>query len=355
MEHMKSVLDIPQHRIEPLRAILDRLLAASNIILTTHVNADGDGTGSETSVAAWLTDLGKTVRIVNPTPYPELYAHLIADPEWIRDPSDARVTSDISAADMVLVLDTSEPKRIGRVAAAVAGKPLAVIDHHVPPESGFDALVLEDATACATGELVYDLLTIAGLAKPWSAAIINAMYTAIVTDTGSFRFSNSTNRAHAIAGDLIDQGVDPEAVYRRLYATVPLRRIHLLRSALAHLQVDPDYPIAWITVDRRTMDEFDATADDLEGLIEHARSIENTEVAVLFRETSDGSTKVSLRSAADVDVNAIARQFGGGGHVKAAGALMGQRLDEATPLVLDAVRHALDKGRQDFRPAQPGD
>lgn len=352
---MKNVLEVPQHRIDPLRSILDRLLAANSIVLTTHVNADGDGTGSETAVAAWLTGLGKTVRIVNPTAYPEQYKHLIADIEWIRDPSDSRVASDIAAADIVLVLDTSEPKRIGRVANAIAGKPVAVIDHHVPPETGFDALVLEDPTACATGELVYDLLTLAGLEKPWSAAIVNAMYTAIVTDTGSFRFSNSTNRAHAIAGDLIDQGVDPEAVYRRLYATVPLRRVRLLRSALDHLQVDPDYPITWITVDRKVMDEFDATSDDLEGLIEHARSVENTEVAVLFRETADGSTKVSLRSAADVDVNAIAREFGGGGHVKAAGALMGQRLAEATPLVLEAVRRALRDGQEHFRHARPVD
>jgi phosphoesterase RecJ-like protein len=91
------------------------------------------------------------------------------------------------------------------------------------------------------------------------------------------------------------------------------------------------------------MDEFNATSDDLEGLIEHARSIEGTEVAVLFRETADGATKISLRSAADVDVNVIAREFGGGGHVKAAGALIGQRMDQVKPLVLDAVRRALRK------------
>lgn len=340
-----DILAVPESRVAKLREILALLMAADSIILTTHVNADGDGTGSETAVAMWLSGLGKTVRIVNPTPYPELYAHLVADAEWLRDPSDARAISDVAKADLVLVLDTAEPKRIGRVANAIAGKKTAVIDHHVPPAQGFHATVMEDATACATGELVFDLLTLAGLEKPWHPAIINAIYTAIVTDTGSFRFSNSTNRAHAVAGDLIEQGVDPEAVYRRLYATVPLRRIMLLRSALEHLHVDEQYPITWIAVDRNVMEEFSATPDDLEGLIEHARSVENTEVAILFRETSDGSTKISLRSAADIDVNAIARGFGGGGHVKAAGALMSTRLPEAIPLVLDAVRAALRDGQ----------
>lgn len=347
-----NILAVPEQRLPRLREILARLLAADRIVLTTHVNADGDGTGSENAVAMWLSGLGKTVHIVNPTPYPSLYAHLVADPEWIRDPSDSRISSDIARADLVLVLDTSEPKRIGRVAAAVSGKSIAVIDHHVPPETGFDALIMEDASACATGELVFDLLTVAGLERPWNATIINSIYTAIVTDTGSFRFSNSTNRAHAIAGDLIEQGVDPEAVYRILYATVPLKRIHLLRHALDHLEKDPDYPLTWISVDRKTMDDFDATSDDLEGLIEHARSIEGTEVAVLFRETADGATKISLRSAADIDVNVIAREFGGGGHVKAAGALIPDRLVNVRPLVLEAVRRALREGQHHFRTAQ---
>src|SRR3954470_18016530 len=110
---MKSdVLAVPERRVARLREILALLSAADSIVLTTHVNADGDGTGSETAVAMWLSSLGKTVRIVNPTPYPEQYMHLVADPEWIRDPSDARAIGDVASADLVLVLDTAEPKRI---------------------------------------------------------------------------------------------------------------------------------------------------------------------------------------------------------------------------------------------------
>ncbi|MEO5511798.1 MAG: bifunctional oligoribonuclease/PAP phosphatase NrnA [Longimicrobiales bacterium] len=350
---MKDVLAVPASRRAKLEEIVATLGAANRIVLTTHVNADGDGTGCEIAVAVWLTGIGKVVHIANPTAWPDLYRHLVPDAEWLRDPTHPQTTATIAAADVALVVDTAEPKRIGRIAASIAGKPVIVIDHHVPTDNGIPATItLEDAAACAAGELIFDLLTVAELAKPWPHAILEAIYTAIVTDTGSFRFSNSTNRAHAIAGDLIEQGIDPEEVYRRLFATVPLRRIELLREALAHLQTDPELPITWISIGRKMMDDLNATSDDVEGLIEHARSVEGTEVAILFRETADGSTKISLRSAANVDVNAIARGFGGGGHVKAAGALMGQRPAEAVPLVLDAVRTALRDLRPDFRAAR---
>jgi phosphoesterase RecJ-like protein len=344
-----SILEVPSARAPRLNEIIGALRAADRVILTTHVNADGDGTGSETAVAAWLEAIGKTVHIVNPTPFPQLYMHLVPKADWICDPADSRLRDVLNQADVALVLDTSEPKRIGRVAAAIAAVPTLVIDHHVPPDHPISGLALEDPAACATGELVFDLLTAAGLPRPWPHVVLEGIYTAIVTDTGSFRFSNSTNRAHAIAGDLIEQGIDPEEVYRRLYATVPMRRLQLLRRALDDLETDPDLPITWITVEREVMDEFGATSDDLEGLIEHARSLEGTEVAILFRETADGATKISLRSAAGIDVNAIAREFGGGGHVKAAGALIGEPVRVARAHVLEAVRNALRSGGYEKR------
>ena len=345
-----DVLSVPTHRRERMLAIIGRLRDAERIVLTTHVNADGDGTGSEVAVAAWLEAIGKEVHIVNPTAFPAMYQHLLpSDCDWVRDPADSRTAATVRAADVALVLDTSEPKRIGRVASSIAGKPTLVIDHHVPPDTAIEGLVVEDATACATGELIYDLLSLAEWKRPWSSTIIEGIYTAIVTDTGSFRFSNSTRRAHAIAGDLIEQGIDPEAVYRRIFATVPLRRLQLLRHALDQLKVDDDFPITWITVDRNTMDSLQASSEDLEGLIDHARSIEGTEVAILFRETADGSTKISLRSSGAVDVNAIARELGGGGHVKASGALISDRLPDAQKRVLDAVRATMREKHPDFR------
>ena len=349
VQRVDPVLDVPAERVAPLRSVLAALDAATAVLITTHVNADGDGAGCEAALAAWLAGRGKRVWIANPTPLPAVFRHLVERPDWIAEPGSAAATAAMREADALLVVDTGEPKRIGRIAPAARSRPVIVLDHHQPSDTAFAGTVLQDAAACATGELVYDLLSIAREPKPWPAPIREGVYTAIVTDTGSFRFSNTTPRAHAIAGDLIAQGVDPELEYRRIYATVPLRRVHLLRHALDGLAVDDTLPLTWITIDREAMDEFGASSEDVEGVIDHARDIEGTEIAILFRETSDGQTKVSLRSGGAVDVNGIAREFGGGGHVKASGALVPGPLAEVRPRVLDAARAALRDAGLNFR------
>ncbi|HSL71604.1 MAG TPA: bifunctional oligoribonuclease/PAP phosphatase NrnA [Longimicrobiales bacterium] len=338
---MNEWLPVPAHRRAPLELIGRGLLQAERIILTTHVNADGDGAGCEAAVAAWLSRQGKTVHIVNPTPYPAAFAHLIENRAWVIDPNHPEAGAVTAQAQVVLVLDTGEPKRIGRVLGGLAGKNVLVIDHHPPSDASFRGTVLLDPDACATGELVFDLFLVATVPEPWPALSCQGLYTAIVTDTGSFRFSNTTPRAHALAGDLIRRGVDPEETYKRLFATMPLRRVQLLRAALDALEVDPDLPITWISIPRSIMVDAGASSEDLEGLVDQARAVEGTEVALLFRETTDGGTKVSLRSNGDVNVNAIARQFGGGGHVKASGAVLALPIDEARARVLAATRAAL--------------
>ena len=338
---MNDLLAVPEHRRPALKQIAEGLLQGERIILSTHVNADGDGAGSEAAVAAWLASSGKTVHIVNPTPFPHAYAHLIENKAWVCDPADSGFTATIARADTLLVLDTGEPKRIGRVLPGASDKRVFVIDHHPASDAGFRGTVLLDPSACATGELIYDLFAIARVPDPWRMSYCEGIYTAIVTDTGSFRFSNTTPRTHALAGDLIRRGVDPEAAYKKLFATVPLRRIQLLRAALDTLQVDGELPITWVTIPKATMHDIGASAEDLEGVVDQARAVEGTEVGILFRETVDGGTKVSLRSNGDVDVNAIARQFGGGGHIKASGAVLALPLDKAREAVLAATRAAL--------------
>jgi phosphoesterase RecJ-like protein len=336
---------VPASRIAPLERLLEAVQGAQRIALITHVNADGDGAGSEIAVASWLKELGKTVHITNPTIFPETYRYLI-DKSLVIDYTDGEAGRTIRAADLVFVLDTGEPKRTGRHMDDVVKRPVAVLDHHPASQPGFQGVVFLDTSACATGELVYDLFQVAGYNGVWPPAIAEAIYTAITTDTGSFRFSNTSPRAHAIVGEMIGRGVDPELMYRRLYGTVPMRRIQLLRAALDNLAADAELPLTWLTVTRAAMQESKASSEDLEGLVEYARSIEGTEVAILFRETNDGATKISFRSNGEVDVNALARQFGGGGHVKAAGALVGEPLESARAKALDAVRAALREMRK---------
>jgi bifunctional oligoribonuclease and PAP phosphatase NrnA len=349
-----STLTVPAGRVAQLERIVETLLAVQRVVLTTHVNADGDGAGSQCAMASWLRAHEVEPIIINPTPFPEMFRFLVPPGVAVHDAGSTAAGEAIEGAELLLVLDTGEPKRIGRMAAAASGRRIVVLDHHVGSETAFGGVVLQDASACATGELVFDLFCVHGWQQPWPAPACEAVYTALVTDTGSFRFANTTPRAHAVAGALIAQGVEPEQMYRRIFGTVPLRRIQLLRHALEHLDVDEAWPLSWITLQHGVFNELGATSDDLEGLVEHARSIEGTEVAILFREVQDGSTKVSLRSNGAIDVNAIARTFGGGGHVKASGAVIGAPLDKAQPRVLQAVRDALQHAGLTFRSSRDG-
>jgi bifunctional oligoribonuclease and PAP phosphatase NrnA len=334
---MDRILEVAEPRRQLLGRIIARLAGHQDVVLTTHVNADGDGAGSQAAVAAWLSRVGKRVRILNPTPFPDMFRYLLETPETTLLEAAAAATVK---EGVLMVLDTAEPSRIGRIAPVAKRLETLVIDHHVPSEPGFDGLILQDESAAATGELIYDLFHVARVEEPWPRVALDALYTAIVTDTGSFRFSNTSPRVHAIAGDLLRRGVDPEAAYRRIYGTVPMRRVQLLRHALDNLVVDPEWPIAWLSIRRAVADELGATSDDLEGVVEHARTLEGTEVALLFREVGDG-TKVSLRSNGEVDVNAVAREFGGGGHRKASGALLGKPLDSTIELITEATRRAI--------------
>lgn len=333
------ILAVPDHRREPLEEVLALLDGAADVALTTHVNADGDGAGSEAALAGWLLGRGKRVAIANPTPFPAKFAYMLPGGVELLDPGTA-LDSRVLEADVLVVLDTGEPGRIGRVAKHLRQGAVAVIDHHPPAEGGIPGPGIRDAAACATGELVFDLFAVAGTDE-WTEAMVQGLYGAIETDTGSFRFSNTTPRAHVIAADLLRRGIDPEQVYRRLHATMPIERMTMIRLALEHLETDEELPITWITVPRVVTHDMGATPDDLDGVAEYARNVEGTEVAILFRQTVDGSTKVSLRSNGDVDVNGVARQFGGGGHVKAAGALLSGPVEANRPRVLEAVREAV--------------
>lgn len=334
--HAVSPEAVPPARAAKLNALLERLLGARRVVLTTHINADGDAAGSTAAVAAWLEARGIAATIVHPTRSPAQYQFLLHRPDVAVELSDA--SSALAEADLFVVLDTSEPHRLGELAQHLPPERTVVVDHHPQGSECVGEMAIQDTTAAAAVELVYDLLVLAG--GPWPPAAVMGIYVGLVTDTGSFRYSNTTPRAHAIAARLLEQGVDPEAVYQRLFATVPLHRVELLREALARLDVDVEAGLAWIVVPHAIAERVGAESEDFEGLVEHARSIQGTEVAMLFRETPEGETKISFRSNGLADVNRLAREFGGGGHVKAAGAKVSAPANEVVPRVLAAARAA---------------
>jgi phosphoesterase RecJ-like protein len=218
------------------------------------------------------------------------------------------------------------------------GVPVACIDHHVSPGTLPNGPRYVDPSAAATGELVAEIaLTNGWPLTPESAA---ALYVAILTDTGGFRFSNTHPRTLRIAAELLDVGIDPEAIYLDVYAGAPEGRVRLLAEVLQTLVVEPDVGLAWVTVPPGALERHQVSSDDLDGVVEHARSIAGIRLAVLFREIAQGRIKVSLRSVGDVDVARFAKAYGGGGHTKAAGlSLEGQMGPVQTELLAAARRY----------------
>lgn len=329
----------PRGRRASVKAVRNALLAARKAVLTTHLNADGDGAGSEAALVSWLRANGCEAWIVNPTPFPDMFRFLIENQDWVLPAGSAAARDLCDSADLAVVLDTGEVPRIGRVRDLIRALPTVVIDHHQPGDRAIGGTSLRDPDACAAGELVYDILLASD--GPWTEWSIQGLYIAILTDTGSFRFANSSPGSHQVAADLIERGVNPEEMYSRVYGAAPLRKYKLLERALSTLEADPEGGVAWMTVPVGAVQETGATAEDMEGLVDVPRGVQGAEVGLLFRQTATGEVKISLRSNGDVDVNRLARRFGGGGHVKASGAMVPGPMERAVEEIVAAAREAI--------------
>jgi phosphoesterase RecJ-like protein len=331
-------LAIPEPRRAAIEALDRELKPGRRVALSTHMNSDGDGCGSEAALARMLTQRGLDVRIVNPTPWPDLFEFVLGDGVKNETKKGAAALRDI---DLLIVLDISDVKRLGALTETVRALecPKLVIDHHIASDDPAGNIILTDVTACATGELVYDLARTLGFEI--TPEIARALYVAILTDTGSFRFSNTSPRCLSIAADLLATGVDPEEMYVRVYASSPAGRVRLLGEVLNTLGVDEQFGLSWLSMAAGALEKYGVRQEDLDGIVEHARSIAGTRMALFFRDLGYGKVKVSFRSTGIVDVNAFARQFGGGGHAKASGALVAGSLDSVRETVIDAARKFL--------------
>lgn len=338
---LPDLLAVPAARQAAIARLAEPLLAARTVALSTHVNADGDGCGSEAALAGLLHARGTTVRVVNPTPWPATFDFLKQGAFTDATPKGAAA---LRGLDAFVVLDISDVKRLGPLADTVRGLrvPRLVIDHHVPSDEPPGDLIVSDTSACATGELVYDLARTLDL--PIDRHVAEALYVAILTDTGSFRFGNTSPRALAIAADLLARGVNPELMYQRVYASGSVARVRILADALQSLGVDERLGIAWLSLDADVLERHGGTSEDLDGAVEHARAIGGTRIALFFRDLGHGKVKVSFRSIAGTDVNRFARQFGGGGHAQASGALIAGDLAAVRDRVVAAAREYLEAG-----------
>ena len=318
--------------------------SGQRVCLTTHVNPDGDGLGSEAGLAHLLRGRGVEVCVTNPTPTPARFRFLFDELPGVDRTGEA--VKEIRRADVIVVLDISELSRLGMLAESVRerGVPVACIDHHVSQGALPPGPRYVDPTASATGELVFEIAKANGWRLEQPAA--RGLYVALLTDTGGFRFSNTHPRTLRIAAELLETGLDPEGIYLDVYARAPEGRPRLLGEALQTLVVEPEIGLAWVTVPPGAVERYGLTSDDLDGVVEYPRSVEGVRMALLFREVSAGRIKVSLRSVGSVDVAAFAKQFGGGGHMKAAGlALLGPLADVQATVLAAARTYLSDNGR----------
>jgi bifunctional oligoribonuclease and PAP phosphatase NrnA len=316
--------------LEELHKVFQRY---KSFVLTTHVNPDGDAIGSELALCHYLRKFGKHVDIINHSATPDNYLWLdVSRDITAYDP--ARDGAKIAEADVILIVDANQPDRLRSMERDIlASKAMKlIIDHHLEPHS-FARYHYTDSEATSTGEILYRIITTYGNDK-LDKRIARSLYTAIMTDTGSFRYPRTVSETHRIAADLLDRGADPTEIYANVYETFSLGRLRLLGEVLDSIKTCYDGELAYVVAKQAWFKDTDTTEADTDNFTVYPMSVQGVSVGILFNELRDG-VKVSLRSKGGIPINELAKEFGGNGHLNAAGAkLLGVSLDEVIPRVI---------------------
>jgi phosphoesterase RecJ-like protein len=323
-----------------MKTLIEFFQTRQRFVLTTHVNPDGDAIGSEIALALWLRSLGKTVQIINHNATPFVYRFM--DPDGsIRVFDATRDTTALREADAIVVLDTNHLSRVGSMEAFVRSSPAKriCIDHHLDPEP-FSDLTLITPEATSTGEILYRLLS-GAIPGALPRSIAEALYVAIMTDTGSFRYPRVDASTHRMVAALIESGADPVELYGQVYNRWSLGRLRLLGEMLSSMETACDGRIACVTVTRDMLRRTGTLEEDTDNFTTYPMSVEGVVAGIFFLELDTGF-KISFRSHGDVPINALAQEFGGNGHKNAAGARVeGGTLDEVRRRVMAAAEQLL--------------
>lgn len=321
-----------QNLKQEYKTAADFFRAHDNYLLLVHEKPDGDALGSCLGAAHLLHKLGKSFRLINDDPIPNKFSFFpMAERFELPDGVDERF-------DSVISFDCGDRKRLGRSGQLIADNAQILnIDHHVTNDL-FGTENLVDLSAAATCQIVYKVARELGVELDVDTA--TCLYTGLVTDTGGFRYSNTTEDVLLIAADLLRHGVQPYNVVDKVMETMTWAQVQLIREGLDSLGRDESGRIAWVSVSREMLERVKGDDEDVEGLVNYPRNVEGVEVGICFREMSPDKTKVSLRSKYVIDVGQIALEFGGGGHARAAGCKMDGSLEEVRDRVLARVKEA---------------
>jgi len=312
-----------------------------SFLLTTHVNPDGDAIGSEIALYFILKELGKKVYIINHSETP--YNLEFLDSDRIIEKYDEHKHHNIfNEADVLVAVDFNRPDRIVsmRNGFEKSNKLKICIDHH-QDSAPFADCFFNDISYSATGHIIYDLIKKTGIVNlNFTTAL--PVYAAIMTDTGSFRFERTTPELHLVIADLLNQKVVPGEVYDKIYDQSKFSKIKLTGAALDSIKLyGRDNKIAYMVLRQETFKKFNAFESDTENLVNYTLSIEGVEAGLMFMEVDDGF-KVSFRSKGTIPMNKLAGEFGGGGHINAAGArIRNAKMDEFIPKILNKTEEYL--------------
>jgi phosphoesterase RecJ-like protein len=314
-----------------LQQIVAEIRRRQRFVVTSHARPDGDAIGSSMAMAYALRHLGKDVRVVCRDPVPPPLETLpgidqIIVTDHVEDPGDAVIVMECG--------DLDRPGISGFERAFVIN-----IDHH-PGNRMYGALNWFDLSAAACGEMVFDVIRALGV--PLTREIASHVYVAILTDTGSFHYSNITARTFAICRECTDAGVNPAAVAREVYDSNRIGRLKIFRAVLNAMQLDATERIATMVVTRQMAADSGTTYEDTEGLVNFPLSAKEVLAVVFFKENGNDDWRVSLRSKGDINVNAVAKEFGGGGHTNASGCGVRGTFEQWQPVFEQKVTTAID-------------
>lgn len=311
--------------------IVEALKGCMSVLISTHKSPDGDALGSQLGLMLALEKIGKTVTAHNLDPVPEIYRFL---PQYDR----IRVGKPVQGRyDAYIVVD-SDPLRTGLFDSTYPADVLINIDHHITNPLEWPLTWL-DPVASACGEMVYTLIQ--ELGAPMDRDMALCLYTAIFTDTGSFRYSNTSSASMQIAAALLEKGADPWLVTENVYESFAYRKLKLLGVVLSGMERTNDGRISWVVVTDDHYRTTGTTAEDTDNFVNFVRSVKGVEVAILFRQTGSAQYKISMRSKGRVDLSALAQSFGGGGHKNAAGGVLEGTIADVRSRVISAVEKAV--------------
>jgi phosphoesterase RecJ-like protein len=309
-----------------LEQVLEIIRSRDQFVITSHVRPDGDALGSELALLLILEKLGKQARIVNRDPVPARFENL----PCAERPAVADHVEGHPAA--VFVLECGSLERTGL--QGLKDHFLINIDHH-HSTAQYGAINWIDESACAVGEMIYKVAK--ALNVELTPEISTNIYTAVVTDTGSFQFACTTAETFRMAADLAEHGADVPTIARNVFYSNPITKINSMTVMLNRMKVDCGGRLVWTAVTRDDMARYNCMEDDVDGLVNFPLTINGVEVAVFLREMADGSFRASLRSKNSIDVCEIASSFGGGGHRNASGCTVEGPLEKAKDLLLSRI------------------